>query len=298
MPKTKWTLANAPDQTGRIALVTGANTGLGKETARALASLGAKVILAVRSVDKGEVAAGAILQSHPKAALEVRHLDLADLSSVEAFAQDLAQDYTQLDLLINNAGVMIPPYGKTKDGFELQFGTNHLGHFALTLRLMPLLKKGASARVVTVSSTAHYNGKIDFGDLNWEKRKYNPPRAYGDSKIANLYFTRILSDKLQSHGMKALSAHPGWTATDLQRHSKTFMFLNGIFGQDVPTGALPTLRAALDPEAETNAYYGPRGFLGIAGHPVVVGTSKRAKDTAAAQKLWEVSEELTGLSLA
>jgi NAD(P)-dependent dehydrogenase (short-subunit alcohol dehydrogenase family) len=266
MPKTKWTLANAPDQTGRIALVTGANTGLGKETARALASLGAKVILAVRSVDKGEAAAGAILQSHPKAALEVRHLDLADLSSVEAFAQDLAQDYTQLDLLINNAGVMIPPYGKTKDGFELQFGTNHLGHFALTLRLIPLLKKGASARVVTVSSTAHYNGKIDFGDLNWEKRKYNPPRAYGDSKIANLYFTRILSDKLQSHGMKALSAHPGWTATDLQRHSKTFMFLNGssvrmcLRGPSPPCGRLWTPRPRPTPTTGLGAFWGSPGI--------------------------------------
>jgi NAD(P)-dependent dehydrogenase (short-subunit alcohol dehydrogenase family) len=296
MPKEKWTLAKAPEQKGKTAIVTGANTGLGKETARALASLGAKVILAVRNVRKGEAAAGAILQQHPEANLEVRYLDLADQASIQGFVQDFHKDYKSLDYLINNAGVMIPPYGKTKDGFELQFGTNHLGHFALTLRLLPLLQKSSGARIVTVSSIAHRNGKINFEDLNWERRKYKASRAYGDSKIANLYFTRILSQKMEGSRIMALSAHPGWTATDLQRHSGTFQFLNGFFAQGIPMGTLPTLRAALDPLAQNGEYYGPGGFMEMNGYPKAVKPNKLAADLETAQRLWKVSEELTGLS--
>jgi NAD(P)-dependent dehydrogenase (short-subunit alcohol dehydrogenase family) len=203
-------------------------------------------------------------------------------------------------LLINNAGVMMPPHSKTSDGFELQLGTNHFGHFALTLQLLDLINKTEGARIVNISSLAHKYGNIDFEDLTWEKRKYKPMRAYGDSKIANLYFTFELQRKLQQAGSKVLvtAAHPGWTGTDLQRHAGLFDFLNPFVAMKIEQGTLPTLRAAVDTEAQSGDYYGPDRFQGWRGYPVKVGTNKLAQDTSISKKLWDVSEQLTGVQFA
>ena len=189
-------------------------------------------------------------------------LDLANLESVRSFAENFKKKYSGLDLLINNAGVMIPPYSKTKDGFELQFGTNHLGHFALTALLFDAIKNTANSRIVNVSSAAHKTGNLNFDDLNWEKRKYKAWKAYGDSKICNLYFTYELQRKFEGKGYNiiAAAAHPGWTATDLQRHSGIFQFLNPLFAQKPEMGALPTLYAAVGPDVKSGDYYGPGGW--------------------------------------
>lgn len=296
MAKQRWTIDRASDLTGKIAVVTGANTGLGKETARAMAMKGATVVMAVRDESKGEKAAEEIRADLTGADLRIMILDLSDQDSIRNFAEAFARDYDRLDYLINNAGVMVPPYGKTKDGFELQFGTNHLGHFALTGRLLPLLKAAPSARIVTVSSGAHNWGNIDFEDLNWENREYKAGRAYGDSKIANLYFTYELARKLKGTGIVVTAAHPGWTATDLQRHSSLFSFLNPLFAQKPPMGALPTLRGALDPEAQSGDYYGPDGWREIKGFPVKVESNELSQDAGIAGRLWEVSERLTSVS--
>ena len=215
----KWTEENIPDQAGKIAIVTGSNTGIGFETARMLAENGATVIMAVRTTEKGEKAADKIRAKFDDADLNVLKLDLADLESVKKFANEFKKEYSQLDLLINNAGVMIPPYTKTKDGFELQFGTNHLGHFALTAQLLDVLKQTENARVVNVASLAHTRGDLDFDDLNWEDRSYSKWSAYGDSKLANLYFTYELQRKFEANNYDTISvvAHPGGTNTDLAR---------------------------------------------------------------------------------
>ena len=298
MPKSKWGIDKIPDLRGRLAIVTGSTSGLGKETARVMASKNARVVLAVRNVEKGARVAQDIKEQSPAADVIVRELDLSDLQSVERFTKAFNNDHDRLDLLINNAGVMVPPYAKTADGFELQFGTNHLGHFVLTGKLLPLLRATEKSRIVVLSSVAHKFGKLDLGDLNWKKRKYNKQRAYGDSKLANLYFALELARKLESNGNNPMvtAAHPGWTSTELQRHSGTVNFLNIFFGQNVRMGALPTLRAAFDPDAKPGDYFGPSGFLEMLGYPVKVGPSKRAKDIRIAQKLWDASEKLTGHS--
>jgi NAD(P)-dependent dehydrogenase (short-subunit alcohol dehydrogenase family) len=192
---------------------------------------------------------------------------------------------------------MIPPYGKTKDGFELQFGTNHLGHFALTLRLMPLLRASEAGRIVNVSSGAHRFGNIDFDDLAWQGRDYRASNAYGDSKLANLFFTYKLAEMLEGTSLKVTAAHPGWTATDLQRHSSLFRLLNPFFAQKPGMGALPSLRAALDDEARSGDYFGPAGFMEMKGYPVRVESSELSRDRDMADRLWRVSEELTSVSL-
>lgn len=294
---TAWTFAEIPDQTGRTAVVTGANTGIGYETARALARRGARTILACRSEEKGREAARRILAGSPAAHVEFQPLDLADLQSVAACAASLAGRLERLDLLICNAGVMIPPESRTAQGFELQFGVNHLGHFALTGRLMPLLGAAPNARIVVVSSTAARRARLDFDDLDFKKRGYDAWRAYGTSKLANQLFVRELQRRLEAAGSRLLAtaAHPGWTGTDLQRHSGLMRFLNRIFAMAPEQGALPTLRAAVDPQVEGADYFGPDGFLQMRGHPVRIPMLPAAHDEEVARRLWEVSEERTGV---
>jgi NAD(P)-dependent dehydrogenase (short-subunit alcohol dehydrogenase family) len=289
-----FTAADIPDLAGRTAIVTGANSGIGLETAKALTHAGAHVVLAVRDEAKGRSAADTLPASGTK---EVRHLNLASLDSVRAFARDWSGP---IDLLINNAGVMIPPLSRTVDGFELQFGTNHLGHFALTNLLLPNVK----GRVVTVSSGAHRSGRIDFDDLNWERRTYRPWRAYGQSKLANLLFTAELQRRLTEAGSPVLSmaAHPGYAATNLQSHSGSRLmdFAMGTLGnrliaQDATSGALPTLYASVA-DLPGDTFVGPSGFGGTRGAPAPCPRSKAASDAEVARRLWRVSETLTGVT--
>jgi NAD(P)-dependent dehydrogenase (short-subunit alcohol dehydrogenase family) len=294
---TGFSAADIPDLTGQTAIVTGASSGIGLETAKALVAHGARVVLAVRGEAKGRDAAK--VMPGPGSA-EVALLDLASLDSVRAFAR--AWDSRPVDLLINNAGVMIPPLSRTKDGFELQFGTNHLGHFALTNLILPRIT--STGRVVTVSSDAHRFGRIDFDDLNWEHRRYRAWRAYGQSKLANLLFTAELQRRLTEAGVAVLSmaAHPGYAATNLQSHSgsRVMEFAMGTLGnrllaQDAASGALPTLYAATA-DLPGNTFAGPSGFGGTRGTPAPCARSKAAGDTAVARRLWQVSEQLTGVS--
>ncbi len=289
---TSFSTADVPDIPGQRVIVTGANSGIGRAAAQALAAAGAQVTLAVRNLEKGQAAAAAI---HGKT--EVRELDLASLASIRAFA---AEWDGEIHLLINNAGVMIPPLSRTADGFELQFGTNHLGHFALTNLLLPRV----TGRVVTVSSSMHRVGRIDFDDLNWERRRYRRWAAYGQSKLANLLFTAELQNQLAAAGSDVLStaAHPGYAATNLQSHSGSgfWDFLmgrvgNALFAQTESAGALPTLYAAFA-EIPGGSFAGPGGQQGMRGAPHIVGRSKRALDSAVAKRLWDVSEQLTGTS--
>jgi NAD(P)-dependent dehydrogenase (short-subunit alcohol dehydrogenase family) len=295
MSKSKWTEKNIPNQSGKIAIVTGSSSGIGYEAARILAKKNATVIIAVRNLEKGEYARSKIKSENPDANLDIIKLDLADLSLVKSFVNEFKSKYNKLDMLINNAGVMIPPYTKTKDGFELQFGTNHLGHFALTLQLLDVIEKTPNARIVNVSSGAHKYGKINFDDLNWEERDYKAWKAYGDSKIANLYFTKVLAEKVAKKNIQVTAAHPGWTATELQRHSGMIEFLNSIFAMPQEQGALTTLRAAVDIDAKSGDYFGPNGWQEWRGYPVKVEPNSLAKDKKIANKLWDVSEELTGI---
>jgi NAD(P)-dependent dehydrogenase (short-subunit alcohol dehydrogenase family) len=285
-----WSTTDIPDMTGRSVIVTGANSGIGRAAARALAAAGARVVLAVRDTAKGREAAAAM-----PGETEVRRLDLASLASVREFAGAWEGE---LDLLINNAGVMAPPLTRTADGFELQFGTNHLGHFALT----NLLLEHVTGRVVNVSSTGHRMGRIDFDDLNWERRPYSRWRAYGQSKLANLLFTAELQRRLAAAGSRVLAnaAHPGYAATNLQFHSgRRALDLISVVGnrflaQDEDGGALPTLYAATA-EIPGDSFAGPGGFMEQRGAPKLVGRSDAAKDTDVARRLWDVSEELTGV---
>ena len=220
------------------------------------------------------------------------------LSLIRKFADAFKQKYNSIDILINNAGVMVPPYSKTEEGFELQFGVNHLGHFALTALLFDLIKSTQNSRIVNVSSNAHKMGNINFDDLNWEKRKYIARKAYGDSKLANLYFTYELSEKLEGKGLSVTvtAAHPGWTATNLQRHSSVIEFMSNIFAMPVERGTLPILRAAIDKSAKSGDFYGPDGFMEMTGDPVRVDSNKLSHNKEKAEKLWEVSERMTGIN--
>ncbi|HEX2128359.1 MAG TPA: oxidoreductase [Solirubrobacterales bacterium] len=297
-----WTTAQIPDQTGRVAVVTGANSGLGFVTARELARAGAHVILAARQ-GKAKAAEAAISEATPGAALEPRELDLADLASVRRFAEEVAAAHESIDVLMNNAGVMMPPRSTTADGFELQFGTNHLGHFALTGFLLERLGASArDARVVTVSSLEHYAGRLDFDDLNGE-HSYSPRDAYQQSKFANAVFGIELDRRLRAAGssVKSVLAHPGWTATNLQSTGPTGLMraalavVNPVIAQDVDRGALPQLYAATMPDVESGEFIGPDGFRALRGDPTRVHPTRRARDPETARRLWQVSEELTGV---
>jgi len=293
----RWTIQDIPDQSGRVAVVTGGNSGIGFETVRGLAQRGAHVILACRDEGKGNHARAQLLADHPDADIVVERLDLADLQSVRAFASRVIDNHDRLDLLVNNAGVMVPPFGRTADGFELQFGTNHLGHFALTGLLLDRINATPGGRVVIVSSVAHKFGKVDFDNLNAEKG-YKKTRAYALSKLANLLFQTELQRRLEAAGHQTLvtAAHPGWTATNLQAHASTFQFLNPYLAMTPAQGALPTLFAATSPDAKTGRYYGPNGLFEMRGVPVEVKPVRAARDPKVAQRLWEASESLTGVS--
>ncbi|PVE08179.1 SDR family oxidoreductase [Streptomyces scopuliridis] len=301
-----------PDQSGKLAVVTGANSGTGKEAVRRLAGAGARVVMAVRTVAKGERARAEILAQHPDAQMEVRRIDLADLASVQEFADGLIADGTPLDLLVNNAGVMAPPTRlTTADGFELQMGSNYLGPFALTVRLLPLLLSAPAPRVATMSSgTANY-GRIHFEDLQWERRRYSPNLSYAQSKLANLMMTRHLAALAAERGWQLLStgAHPGYTRTNLQtagaslgtgkpsRRVSVLTSLNFLPSQDVQQGTEPLLYAAADPGAVAGGYYGPGGRFGLVGPTTTARTTRRALDPAANARLWTESERLTGVAL-
>src|ERR1700736_3964865 len=296
---SKWTTANIPDQTGRTAVITGANTGLGYETAAALAAKGADVVLAVRNLDKGKEAARRIEQATPGAQVQLRELDLSSLDSIRAAADELRSNHESIDLLINNAGVMFTPKSTTKDGFELQFGTNHLGHFALTNLLLDRVLAATASRIVTVSSQGHrFVRGIRFDDLQWE-RSYSRVGAYGQSKLANLLFTYELQRRLQGTNTIAVAAHPGGSRTELTRNLPPLVAvvtrLAEPFFQSAEMGALPTLRAATDPGVLGGQYFGPDGFGEQRGYPKVVASSVASHDTDAQHRLWTVSEELTSV---
>lgn len=298
MIKEKWDASNIADQSGRNVIVTGSSSGIGFETAKVLAGKNANIIIAVRNMNKGNLAADRIKLQYKNAAVSVIELDLANLKSIRTFADNFRKKYSHIDLLINNAGVMIPPYSKTGDGFELQFGTNHLGHFALTALLIDLVRETKNSRIINVSSAAHKSGNINFADLSWTNRKYSAWRAYGDSKIANLYFTYELQRRLDIAGSKVIvaAAHPGWTATELQRHSGIFIALNSLFAQKVSMGALPTLYAATADNVSGGDYFGPSGWQEWLGYPKKVESNALSHDSNIAAQLWNVSEKLTNLT--
>lgn len=307
MASEQWTAASTPDQTGKNIIVTGGNSGIGYEAALVLAGKGANIILAVRSVEKGREAADLIRQTHPRASVNVMALDLADLASVRQFAAEFQERYPALHVLINNAGVMALPYRKTKDGFEMQFGTNHLGHFALTGLLMPVLLATPNARVVTVSSGAHTRGKINFDDLQSEQ-KYERWTAYSQTKFANVLFAYELQRKFEAAGASAISlaCHPGYVATNLQAagprmegsrlKERLFEWGNRLIAGSAAQGAMPTLYAATSPDANGCDYIGPNAFGKGITHARKQKSIPPTYDPALARRLWEVSEQLTGVA--
>jgi NAD(P)-dependent dehydrogenase (short-subunit alcohol dehydrogenase family) len=297
-----WTAADVPDQHGRTVVVTGANTGIGFESAAVLAQRGAVTILACRDTGKGERAAARLSAATPAVTVSVVRLDLASLDSVRAAAAQIRDRHERLDLLINNAGLMVPPHGTTADGFELQFGTNHLGHFALTGLLLAAMLPVPGSRVVTVSSNVHRAGRINFADLQ-SGHRYRRMSAYAQSKLANLMFTYELQRRLTAAGAPtaALAAHPGTASTELIRHIPAalqggYAAAGKPFSQSATMGALPTLRAATDPAARGGEYYGPSGWGQMQGYPVRVSPARRAHDVAAQQRLWAESARLTGVT--
>ena len=297
----KWTAENIPAQHGCVAVITGANSGLGFETAKVLAARGASVVLAVRDVEKGKRASEHITALGEGRQVSVQLLDLTDLSSIRAAAEELRAAYPRIDLLINNAGVMYPPKRTTRDGFEWQFGTNHLGHFALTGLLLDKMLEVTGSRVVTVSSTGHrIRAGIDFDDLRWERRHYDRVAAYGQSKLANLMFTYELQRRLSASSAKtiAVAAHPGAARTELGRHLSAVLRAFAVFipVQSAAMGALPTLRAATDPNVRGGQSYGPGGAFESQGYPRLVESSKQSHDEAIQHRLWAISEELTGVT--
>ena len=306
---TAFTTADIPDQTGNTAIVTGATGGLGYETARMLAGAGASVVLAGRNAQKGADAMRRIRALHPKADIAFEIIDLGNLASVAAFGARMNEQHAKLDLLVNNAGVMTPPTRKeTSDGFELQFGTNHLGHFALTGHLLPLLIAAHGARVVTISSGAAHLGRIDFDNLQAEQA-YRPTRAYGASKLANLLFSREFQRRSDVNGWGIINAnaHPGYARTDLIANGPGTMkgipgLISGLLGRfmsnDAATGAMPTMKAATGTSVRPLNYFGPEGFMEMSGAPASVRLPGKAKDDAVAKRLWDVSERLTGVHYA
>ena len=299
----RWTTAQINSQSGRSFVVTGANSGLGFETARQLAVHGARVTLTCRSDAKGRAAVDRIRAESPGALVEFRVLDLADLDSVRAFAAAVTSDPITVDVLVNNAGVMFPPRALTRQGFESQFATNHLGHFALTALLFDTICRGGDARVVTVSSLEHKRGSIHFDDLTGE-RSYSPRGFYQQSKFANVLFGLELDRRVRDAGIpvRSLLVHPGWASTNLQTSAPTGAMKqlmkvgNRLLAQSAEIGALSQLYAAVDPAAESGCFYGPDGLGELRGYPTVVQPAESARNKETARRLWEVSEELTGVT--
>lgn len=294
--RNHWTVTDIPDQSGSVAIITGANSGIGYETARVLAQKGMTVVMACRNLKKAQQAASQIRTENPKGAVEVALLDLSDLDSVKAFDDSFRRRHAQLALLINNAGIMHPPYGQTKQGFEMQCGVNHLGHFALTGLLLDILMRTPASRVVTVSSLYHMFGRINLENLNAEEG-YQAGAAYSQSKLANLLFTYELQRRLAAAGSNtiAAAAHPGWSETNLQQHNALLRFLNRFFAQSQEMGALPTLRAATAVDVQGGDYYGPSRLMGLAGYPKKINSIRRSYDVEIAASLWTASEKLTGV---
>jgi NAD(P)-dependent dehydrogenase (short-subunit alcohol dehydrogenase family) len=307
MTVDEWLVENIPSVKGKTAIVTGANSGLGLETTRMLAAKGAHVIMAVRDMTKGNRAVNALRQQLSASRVSLMLLDLADLSSIGRFVESFHSEHGHLDILVNNAGVMAIPQRRTANGFEMQFGTNHLGHFALTGLLLPHLLLAAEGRVVTVSSGIHIIGRINFEDLQ-SQQGYSDFKAYAQSKLANLLFTYELQRRLQTAGcrVRAMAVHPGYAATGLQAvgpqmarsrlRSALMDFSNRVMAQSAEMGALPSVFAAASPHVEAGAYYGPGGMFGQRGFPKKVVSSARSHDQAVAARLWQVSEELTGIT--
>lgn len=304
MTTKHWNTSDIPDLTGKTIIVTGGNSGLGFEAVKALATKNAQVTIACRNLQKGNEAKLQIAKLQPNAKISVMELDLASLFSINKFAKEFSEKHSKLDILINNAGIMMVPYSLTKDGFESQMGTNHLGHFALTGLLLDLLKKTPKSRVVNVSSIAHKNAKIDFENLLFENGKgYSPIKAYSRTKLSNLLFTYELQRYFEVNNIDciALAAHPGVAVTNLANHMvkrNIFEFFTPLFSfaiQHADMGALPELRAATDPHAKGAEFYGPNGFREMKGFPVVVEPVNAAKNRDDAKKLWEISEKLTSV---
>ena len=302
--RENWTTDNMPELTGKVIVVTGANSGLGFESAKEFARKGSRTILACRDMEKAQAALDQLQAEIPHAQAEIMPLDLASLNSIHRLGDEFETKYDRLDVLVNNAGIMMAPYGTTEDGFERQLGINHLGHFALTGLLSDLLLRTPGSRVVTVSSMGHYLGSVDFDNLMYKDGNgYSPAGAYGRSKLANLLFTYELQRRYKAIGADAIAvaAHPGSANTNLSRYLydrwylKPFRFVEPLIAQSAAMGALPILRAAADSRVEGGQYFGPSGFLEQKGHPVVVQSNSASHDEAVARQLWEVSEELTGV---
>lgn len=296
-----YSLTNIPPQSDRIAIVTGANVGLGYETAKVLAQKDLTVVLACRNLDKAQKAISTIQKSHPEAKLKAMKLDLCSMQSVREFATAFQNDYSRLDLLINNAGVMMPPYQKTEDGLESLMSSNYFGHFLLTSLLLPLLEKTIGSRIIALSSLAHAHGDINFEDINSEK-EYHPFKVYGQSKLACLMFAYELADRLKANGYQtqSLAAHPGITITEIARNLPPLMvgfghLVSPILFQKPYKGAWPILRAALDPDAKSGEYYGPNGFRQYKGKAVKVSSTKDSRDKEKMKRLWKLTEELLGV---
>ena len=305
MKNEKWTTSTIPDLTGKVIIVTGGNSGIGFESVKAFVQKGAEVILACRSVEKGEAAKAEILRNMPTGKIAVMTLDLLDLSTVKNFAVKFKEKYNRLDILLNNAGIMIPPYGLTKDGFESQIGTNHLGHYALTGLLIDLIVKTPKSRVVSTSSLAHKNGKMDFDNFLFDNGNgYTPNKAYGRSKLANLLFIYELQRLFVAKGINciAVAAHPGVSQTNLMRFIEDkfyFRFLkplSSLILQSAAMGALPQIRAAADPDVKGGEFYGPDGFNEMKGSPIKVKSIPASYNTEDAKQLWKLSEKLTGIT--
>jgi|AntDeeMinimDraft_4_1070355.scaffolds.fasta_scaffold00224_30 hypothetical protein len=292
-----WTPDDIPELTGKTILVTGANSGLGLESARMLAGRGATVVMACRNAQKGQAAMADIRAQHPDADLVLMELDLADLDSVRRFAETFRQKYDRLDVLINNAGLMAPPLQHTRDGFEIQFGTNHLGHFALTGHLLDRLEAAVEPRIVVVSSLAHRMGNIYFDNLNGEKW-YRRWQFYGQSKLANLMFALELERRLKDEGssVKVMAVHPGYSATNLQQGIPGHRLFNAVTAQSQEKGAYPSVFAATSEQAESGRYYGPHGLMEFWGMPAEADVRRLARNPKVADQLWQVSESLTGVT--
>lgn len=292
----KWTENNIGDLKSKTIIVTGGNSGLGFESCKLYSKYGATVILASRSEERGIKAKNKILKEYPNSLIEVMVLDLGSKESIKTFVETFNKSYSRLDILLNNAGVMTPPYQSTTDGFESQIGVNHLGHFYLTGLLFPIIKNTENARIVNISSLAHLSGRIDLNSFNYEEGKsYEKMKAYAQSKLANLLFTKELSRKLIGNNIKVLAAHPGVSNTNLSRHMKSTKMFN-LISQNQYKGCLPGIRASVDNEAVSGDYYGPRGLIGMKGYPKKRKSNRRSNNEELAKSLWEYSEKLLNFS--